>query len=74
MKRLLVYVKFSGEPVENLIAEGVEFNNENIALHELLTTTILVLDNTESIYKHYKVLGRVRIKWIDFDDLGKNIH
>lgn len=74
MKRLLVYIKFSGGHIENLVAEGVEFNNENIALHELLTKTILVLDNVESIYKHYKVLGRVRVKWMDFDQFEKNIH
>lgn len=74
MKRLLVYIKSSGHYTENLIAEGVEFNNENIALHEFLTTTILILDDVNSIYKHYGVLGKVRLRWIDFGNNEKNIH
>lgn len=74
MKRFLVYIKIKGKYAESLIAEGVEFNNENVALHEFLTTTILILEGIDTIYKHYKVIGKVRIKWLDLDYFKEIIH
>jgi hypothetical protein len=74
MKRFIVYIKLKGKYAESLVAEGIEFNNHNVALHEILTTTILVLDGIDSIYKHYKVIGKVRIKWIDLDYYEEIIH
>jgi|688.fasta_scaffold1275317_1 hypothetical protein len=74
MRRFIVYIKLRKKYVESIVAEGVEFTNENIALHEFLTTTILILDSMESIYKHYEPLGKIRIKWLDFDNFDKKVH
>ena len=52
MRRFSVYVKIKGKYTEILLAEGVQFNNENIAIHEFLTSTILILDNIDSVYNH----------------------
>lgn len=74
MRRFIVYIKLRKKYVESIVAEGVEFTNENIALHEFLTTTILILDSMESIYKHYEPLGKIRVKWFDFDNFDKKVH
>lgn len=74
MKRFLVYIKLKGKYAESCVAEGIEFNNENVALHEFLTTTILILDGVDSIYKHYKAVGKVRLKWIDLGFYEEIIH
>lgn len=74
MKRFLVYVIIKDKYSELLIAEGVQFNNDNIAIHEFLTTTILILDNIDSIFKHYSSIGNVRINWLDVNIYEKKIN
>jgi|LakMenEpi03Aug12_release.lakeMendotaPanAssembly.Ray.scaffolds.fasta_scaffold585797_2 hypothetical protein len=74
MKRFVVYVRFFNTDVERAIAEGVEFNNENIALHEFLTKTILVINSIKEISKHYSAIGDVVIEWLDYDEFYNRIH
>ena len=74
MKRFYVYVRMYNTNNEKLVAEGVEFNNENIALHEFLTQTILILDSIKSVSKHYSQVGEILIEWIDFDEYETKIH
>ncbi len=74
MKRFYVYVRMYNTNNEKLVAEGVEFNNENIALHEFLTQTILILDSIKSVSKHYSSVGEILIEWIDFDEYETKIH
>lgn len=74
MKRFIVYIKLNKKYVESIVAEGVQFSNENVSLHEFMTTTILILDSIDSIYKHYEPLGKIRLKWLDFDSFEKIIH
>ena len=74
MKRFYVYIKFFNTDVERVVAEGVEFSNENVALHEFLTKTILILDSIKAICKHYSSAGDVVIEWVDFDEFNGKIH
>jgi hypothetical protein len=74
MKRFSVYVKIKGKYTEILLAEGVQFNNENIAIHEFLTSTILILDNIDSVYSHYSIIGTIRINWLDVNIYDKKIN
>lgn len=74
MRRFIVYIRLKRKYVDSIVAEGIEFSNENVSLHEFLTNTILVLDSVDSIEKHYKPLGKIRIQWLDIDNFEKNIH
>jgi hypothetical protein len=59
---------------ETIIAEGIEFSNENVALNEFATVSILILDCVDSIHKHYESIGKIQIKWIDSELFEKIIH
>lgn len=74
MKRFYIYIRFLDSDVEKAVAEGVEFSNENVALHEFLTKTILILDSIKAISKHYSSVGDVFIEWVDFDEFNGKIH
>ncbi len=74
MKRFIVYMETDKDYEETVIGEGIEFSNENVAVFEFLTSTILILDSTEFISKHYETVGNVKIKWIDYDLFQKIIH
>lgn len=74
MRRFIVYIRLKKKFVDNIVAEGIEFSNENVSLHEFLTNTILVLDSIDSIEKHYNPIGKIRIQWLDLDLFEKKIH
>ena len=74
MRRFYVYVRLFDTNIEKAVAEGVEFSNENVALHEFLTKTILILDSIRAISEHYSSTGDVIIEWVDFGEFGRNVH
>jgi hypothetical protein len=74
MHRFLVYMIIEGKSDEICIAEGIQFTNDNLAVYEYLSQTILILDSIEALIKHYSSVGEVNIEWVDLLTYKKNIH
>lgn len=74
MYRFYVFINIDGDILPDCIGEGIEFSNESIALFEYSTDTILVLNSIKYLQNHYKLLGDVKIEWVDVDLNSKKIN